>query len=229
MRRLLLIWFLLLAGIACISQSEAFWQSRDSNYNQNVVSGGGGTTTFNPLTTVQTLSNGNLTVTFSNVCKGYAQTVTSYSTGKKYAEVSVVTSVGAYAVDAGILNSSVTGGCSQLGLDTNSGAVFSGDPGFYINNSIVGSTVTYAQADLLGIAVDIPDKLIWYQDNGGNWNGNASSNPANGSGDCCGVSFASISGPYFFGITLANATDSMTANFGATSYAHTPPTGYGNW
>ena len=45
MRRALLIWCLLLAGIVCIAQSEhvsAFWQSRDSNYNQNVVSGGGG-------------------------------------------------------------------------------------------------------------------------------------------------------------------------------------------
>lgn len=47
MRRLLLIWCLLLAGIFCVAQSErtsAFWQSRDSNYNQNVVSGGGGYT-----------------------------------------------------------------------------------------------------------------------------------------------------------------------------------------
>ena len=45
MRRPLLIWCLLLAGICCIAQSErvsAFWQSRDSNYNKKVVTGGGG-------------------------------------------------------------------------------------------------------------------------------------------------------------------------------------------
>ena len=44
MRRALLIWGLLLAGIICIAQSEhvsAFWQSRDSNYNI-AISGGGG-------------------------------------------------------------------------------------------------------------------------------------------------------------------------------------------
>jgi hypothetical protein len=36
MRRLLLVWCLLLSGIGCLSQSEAFWQSRDSNYNKAV-------------------------------------------------------------------------------------------------------------------------------------------------------------------------------------------------
>lgn len=47
MHRLLLVWFLLLASIACIAQSErvsAFWQSRDSNYNISVSGGGGGYT-----------------------------------------------------------------------------------------------------------------------------------------------------------------------------------------
>ena len=47
MRRFLLAWCLLLAGIVCIAQSEhvsAFWQSRDSNYNI-AISGGGGSYT----------------------------------------------------------------------------------------------------------------------------------------------------------------------------------------
>lgn len=39
MRRALFIWSLLLAGIVCISRSEAFWQSRDSNYNRSIASG----------------------------------------------------------------------------------------------------------------------------------------------------------------------------------------------
>ena len=33
MRRFLLAWLLLLAGILCLSHADAFWQSRDSNYN----------------------------------------------------------------------------------------------------------------------------------------------------------------------------------------------------
>jgi hypothetical protein len=40
MRRVLLAWFLLLAGIGCVVQSaNAFWQSRDSNYNASIVTG----------------------------------------------------------------------------------------------------------------------------------------------------------------------------------------------
>ena len=47
MKRLLLGWLLLLLGIGCLTQSQAFWQSRDSNYDNssgyqgpgNIVSG----------------------------------------------------------------------------------------------------------------------------------------------------------------------------------------------
>ena len=45
MKQLIFIWTCFVAAIFCFSQSEhvsAFWQSRDSNYNKNVVSGGGG-------------------------------------------------------------------------------------------------------------------------------------------------------------------------------------------
>jgi hypothetical protein len=41
MRRLLAV-ILFCAGMFCISQSEAFWQSRDSNYNTAIAAGGGG-------------------------------------------------------------------------------------------------------------------------------------------------------------------------------------------
>jgi hypothetical protein len=53
MRRALLIWCLLLAGIVCISQSErtsAFWQSRDSNYNISISTGGALACSYTPIT-----------------------------------------------------------------------------------------------------------------------------------------------------------------------------------
>jgi len=37
MRRLLLAWALLIAGIVCVGQASAFWQSRDSNYNVSIA------------------------------------------------------------------------------------------------------------------------------------------------------------------------------------------------
>jgi hypothetical protein len=36
-RALLLSWLLLIAGLACIGQSSAYWQSRDSNYNKAIT------------------------------------------------------------------------------------------------------------------------------------------------------------------------------------------------
>jgi hypothetical protein len=40
-RSLLVSWCLLLAGIVCLSQSQAFYNSRDSNYNIAIASSGG--------------------------------------------------------------------------------------------------------------------------------------------------------------------------------------------
>ena len=40
MRRIIIAWALLLIGFFCIGQSSAYWQSRDSNYNISVSSGG---------------------------------------------------------------------------------------------------------------------------------------------------------------------------------------------
>ena len=41
----LLGWILLLIGIGCLTQSQAFWQSRDSNYDISISGGIGGETT----------------------------------------------------------------------------------------------------------------------------------------------------------------------------------------
>jgi hypothetical protein len=47
MRRVVIAWVLLVVGIVCLSQQwGAFYQSRDSNYNQNIVGGGCSTPTW---------------------------------------------------------------------------------------------------------------------------------------------------------------------------------------
>jgi hypothetical protein len=76
----------------CLTQSEAFYQSRDSNYNISIASGGGSTTTWNPAntdTTDITLSNGNLTATIPSNNPGASGTIAvrGATSGKKYWEV----------------------------------------------------------------------------------------------------------------------------------------------
>jgi len=63
--RFILAWALLLAGLCCVQQSSAFWQSRDSNYNISEVA------TNNPA--VATFESHNTTTCAAGVCTGVAQ------------------------------------------------------------------------------------------------------------------------------------------------------------
>jgi hypothetical protein len=81
------------------------------------------------------------------------------------------------------------------------------------------------------MAVDLDNKKTWWFNisTASGWNGNtlAAQNPATNTG---GVSFSTMNaGPYFAGTTIGSASDTSTFNFGATSYAATPPVGFGNW
>ena len=72
MKRLLLGWLLLLLGIGCLTQSQAFWQSRDSNYNNssgyrgpgNIVSGAFAAW---PLRAYNSAARGNKVINVCNV------------------------------------------------------------------------------------------------------------------------------------------------------------------
>lgn len=83
---------------------------------------------------------------------------------------------------------------------------------------------TWASGNTLCFAVDCGAKLIWFRTNGGNWNNNASANPATGVG---GISFASMNvGPYHATAFYYNLTDSYVANFGASAFAQAKPAGF---
>lgn len=115
-----------------------------------------------------------------------------------------------------------------LGQDNDSvGAYFTGD--ILRNGIVVGSfsSSTLATNDVVGTALNINTKLIWFRKNNGGWNNDiiANQNPALGLG---GIDVSAITGAIFAGYTLQNTTDQVTANFGATSYAQTPPLGFGN-
>jgi hypothetical protein len=68
MRRLLAA-ILFCLGILCISQSDAFYQSRDSNYNISIPSGGGGSVTVDQVNSAgqDFVLGGGTTATFTNL------------------------------------------------------------------------------------------------------------------------------------------------------------------
>ena len=206
-----------------------------------------GDTTFDPNQTDPnaTLSVGNL-ITTTNCTgapgcgsNGYFSTrsIANNSTGKFYNEFTW-NSYGSCNLGVGncvgqtIYGIGNSNAAEEMGFDSNNSiALFDNTTTFYANSAPAGgSLTTFQPVTIIDLAVDIDDKLIWERVAGGNWNGNASSNPANGASDCCGVSFSAITGPFYvYASTHDWSGIQITANFGATAYANTPPAGYANW
>jgi hypothetical protein len=69
--------------------------------------------------------------------------------------------------------------------------------------------------------------LGWMRKGSGNWNGDATANPATGVG---GVIIQSGSFDPAVGFaSSSSANGAYTADFGATAYANAAPSGFGNW
>jgi hypothetical protein len=173
------------------------------------------------------LSNGNLTAAGGGGAQTGVRSIASYSSGKYYAEFTFsALNASNYAKCLGIANSSWTltasAGAANLTM------LCQGDPLLYSNGGNLGSTgITLAASDVVSMAVDIGNQTIWFRQNGGNWNGNVSNDPATNSG---GKSFSAYAGAYFAAVNLAvSGPPTITANFGATAYTYTPPSGFGNW
>jgi len=191
------------------------------------------TATFNPSDAAATiaLSNGDLTATNSFGLDGSVRTVESASSGKYYYEAICggTADTTAYRRGVAIGNSSAALTTGLGSPETNSGNVFQGDSNFYVAGSGGGTGCSYAGTggDNVSVALDLDNDLIWYRANGGNWNSNGSADPASGVG---GNSISGLSKPLFVMAwsTQANGI-ALTFNFGATAYAYTAPSGFGDF
>jgi len=237
MRRLLIIWALLLTGIVCISQSEAFYQSRDSNYNIAIASGGG-TTTFDAtdVGTGITLSGGNLIATYTGSTDGAyvsVRSAASHSTGKFYWEINVTNNGGTGGnIAVGIMNGSFnTSTDDYIGGTANAGGAFGNASTLFINGTGFGTTPAYG-VEVVGIAIDAGAQLFWLREISAPtvWNAGGTANPATGVG---GISFSTITGtgPYYAAVSLSNGLDniSVTGNFGGSTFGASAPAGFVNY
>lgn len=192
-------------------------------------------TAFDPSNTgaLSTLSGGNLIVTANGAGGGSAygnsRSIASHSTGKYYCEISFTNNGGSDAniqVGVGTTSTSLT---TYMGFDANQSigdfAVFTN---LYLSGGATGTVSTWTVSNVVSTAVDIGAGLYWQRVNGGNWNASGTANPATGTG---GISFSAITPPVYFFVSLAQGTGgtSATANFGASAYSYTPPSGFGNW
>lgn len=187
--------------------------------------GGGGATTWNPSDKNADLglTGSNLIVT-NNVGGNYAQVrgTTSIASGKKYFEITVntINTPGQSAV--GIGNAS---GSLSVFNDGNEIGWF-GDGTVYQNGSSVGIIANWIASNVLCVATDKDNNKIWFRVGAGTWNGGSSGDPDT---NLNGINISAITGAIFPMAQLKFLNDQFTVNFGATSYAQTPPSLFGNW
>ena len=177
-------------------------------------------TTWNPADlNTTTLSGSNLIATSTAATNSWVRSVYSRSSGKFYWEITPTVWVDAFT-QFGICSPSITPvvGTAKA-LIVKGGAI-------YINGSNTGRTLgTLATGNVIGIAWDAGAQLIWFrQSPGNNWNGNAgTSDPATG---VDGISTTAAGTSHCAFVLFNTTSDSVTANFGGSSFAGAAPAGF---
>jgi len=173
-----------------------------------------------------TLSNGNLTATASSSGWRSVRCNISKNSGKHYFEITATSIKGSYdgqlalfgiadimmSVD-NYVGSSSGAGWGWWGNDT--------QKQYYHAGSASSATVGIVDGDIVMIAFDVGGSKLWFGKNG-TWN--ASGDPANGTNPI----FTGLDGwsnTYYACLSLQNPAYA-TANFGATTFAYTPPSGF---
>lgn len=177
---------------------------------------------WNPADTDTTLTVNSIALGISGGAAGFkcSRATGFYSTGKYYLEA-VLTRVGSNVVALGLANSTHSF-TTAIGGDLNSLGCFD-QAGIFINNIQVGTASVVASGNTLCMAVDFAAKLVWFRVGAGNWNNNASNNPATGVG---GVDFSTVTGPYAIACCNNGGDGSITGNFGQSTFSQTAPSGF---
>jgi hypothetical protein len=178
-------------------------------------------TTWNPsdISANVTLSGSNLTATASG--NGAVRATAAISSGKVYFEIKMTVWLGANP-GPGVALSSVT----LPWINTTTGVAYvDGFGQIRINGATSGSSLgTSNSNDVIGCAVDRGANLIWFRKApAGNWNGSGTADPATGTG---GLSISAIAGSLYPGAMFTNNTEQAVANFGASAFVGTIPSGF---
>jgi hypothetical protein len=140
------------------------------------------------------------------------------TTGKMYFAATIGSVAPAAGIGIGLSTDQFTTGVTYLGGNTASLCLY-GNAAVVLNGVALATYFTLAANDVVELAVDIPNKLLWLRKNGGNWNNSGAANPATGAG---GLSISSLVGttinPAF---SLQGTGESWTINKSLT-----PPSGF---
>lgn len=135
------------------------------------------------------------------------RSIQTYASGKYYFEMTLNVATTLSQVGVGVDNDSE----SVEGAGGNAGSIiWLGNGSINYNGTANAYTAaTFAVGNILGVAVDVGAKLIWFRVGSGNWNNSGTANPSTGAG---GLSISAIA-TVFAIAQLAVAGDQITANF----------------
>lgn len=185
-------------------------------------------------TTSNTFTNGGLTVQ-STAASGLGNTALAQATegkksGKWYVEFTAVVSSGSHD-QVGIVDSRSVEGGNFLGgagaFSSEQGWGYVGDQGRIYNLGSSTTVATWGSGDVIGIAIDLDNKSLWFRVNTGAWIGTGGTPDPATNADGFDITTALANNLRVYpAIGLAGATAIYTANFGATSLTGTVPTGF---
>lgn len=226
--------------------SKGGWLTDKSGGWEAASVGGGGSgggpsfITLDPTTAASvSLSGGNLIATntgTTSTSQGVSGPSSSGKTGsgKYYFEITVTTLTGGGGVGCGI-GKVGTAFSTMSTIPTNGVMCYAGNSGaIWTSGGNSGSDIgAVSNGDVICVAVDLGNNRIWFRKNGGNWDNNSGHDPTDGSGLHGGFTFSSGNSmiPFVtFGSGLVGPTGAasnvLTANFGATAFAQSAPSGY---
>lgn len=165
-------------------------------------------TTWNPSdkSTYITLSNGNLTTTKTGPANfAGVRSIKGVSTGKWYWEVTSNTTARDMMVGIGNIYQSL----DDLPQNINGHQIYSYN-GTKFPGGIAYTSSFTESGTVIGVALDMDNKTIKFYKNGVD----------------CGVAFTGLSGEQFAMTTPNNPGIIQTANFGATPFAYSVPSGF---
>jgi hypothetical protein len=173
------------------------------------------TTTWNPADKHAdvVLSGGNLIATIGGVSNWYNARSTSdgaKSTGKWYYEITLTAGVECF-IGIGTSSQSLALG-AYLGGSAESWGYYSGSGAVYHSGGTSGARSTWTTGDVIGVAYDgTADTVSFYKN-----------------GVLEGAAETGVTGTFYPMVSLFNGA-SVTANFGASTWAYDPPSGYAGY
>jgi hypothetical protein len=189
-------------------------------------------TTWNPLdkSTNIILTNGNLKAQSTAIGQFGARGTTSLSASKIYVEFkfsssTLISGAGIATGTAGLGSDTfnTTNNCFEVIWDGISAKIwFNGaQPTSPQNQPALGAI----NNDIIGMAINFSSSLGWFRKNGGDWNADATADPAT---NTRGIDISALfpTNAAFLSMGTGSVDASVIMNAGASAFSFTPPSGY---